>query len=69
VFVFSFTGRRSLENTLALSEALKTNTARTSAATARGHKPRCCKVQIVFVVVAVVFLIVVVFGVPNSLLL
>ncbi|CAE8584257.1 unnamed protein product [Polarella glacialis] len=35
----------------------------------RGHKPRCCKVQIVFLLVAVVFIIVVVFGVPNSLLL
>ncbi len=32
----------------------------------RGHKPRCCKVQIVFLLVAV---FVVVFGVPNSLLL
>ncbi len=38
------------------------------AAFERGHKPRCCKVQIVFLVVVVVF-VVVVFGVPNSLLL
>ena len=37
----------------------------------RGHKPRCCKVQIGFLVVAVVvfIIVVVVFGVPNSLLL
>jgi hypothetical protein len=34
----------------------------------RGHKPRCCKVPIVLLVVAVVF-IVVVFGGHNSLLL
>ena len=36
----------------------------------RGHKPRCCKVQIVFLVaVGFTVVVVVVFGVPNSLLL
>jgi hypothetical protein len=34
----------------------------------RGHKPLCCKVQIV-VLLVVIFIVVVVFGVPNSLLL
>ena len=34
-----------------------------------GHKARCCKVQIVFLVLVVVFIVVVAFGLPHILLL